>query len=49
MDDAHTGETGNVCEHLVQVEVHLRESLLHVLDMGSGISNQIVPMAKVTS
>lgn len=36
-DDPHAGGPGNVGDHMVQLQVHVGERLLHVLDMRRGV------------
>ena len=33
LEDGHAGHAGDVADDLLELEVHLREGLLHVLDM----------------
>ena len=32
-DDLHSRHTGDVCDHVMQQEIHLLQRLLHVLDV----------------
>nr|WP_244527374.1 hypothetical protein [Pseudomonas borbori] len=36
-DDPHTCSPSNVGDHMVQLQIHVGERLLHVLDMRSGV------------
>jgi len=39
-DDGHAGHAGDVGHHVMELQVHLRQSLLHVLDVGGGVVQQ---------
>ena len=48
-DNAHPRHAGHVTDHVVQVEIHLIQRLLHVLNMLDRHLDQIVPMAEETA
>ena len=46
-DDRQTGLTGDVADNIVQLNVHQAEGLLHPLDVGGPVADEIIPMAGV--
>ncbi len=44
--DRHSGHTGDIADHVVQLQVHLIQSFLHVLDVTRSHLHQAVPMPK---
>jgi len=46
-DDAHAGGASDVGDDVVQLQVHLHQRLLHVLDMGGRVVKQAFPLAKI--
>ena len=46
-DDPHAGHSSDVTDHIVQQQIHLAQSLLHVLDVRGGIPNQVVPLTQM--
>ena len=46
-DDAHACGAGDVRHDMMQLQVHLRERLLHVLDMRGGVVQQPLALAQV--
>ena len=35
IDDRHAGDPGQVCNHVLDLQVHLGPGFVHVLDMGA--------------
>lgn len=48
-NDRHSCSAGDVCHHVMELQVHLRERLLHVLDVRGGIVQQSFALTQVTS
>jgi hypothetical protein len=48
-EDGHTGHARNVTDHLGELEVHLLQGLLHVLNMVSGIGKQHLAVAQIAA
>ena len=46
-DDAHAGHPGDISNDMMQLQVHLHQRLLHVLDVGRGIIEQPLTLAQV--
>ena len=46
-DDAHPGEPGDVAYDVVQLDVHLHERLLHVLDVRRPVVDQAFAVTQV--
>lgn len=46
-DDPHAGRTSDVGDDMMQLQVHLHQCLLHLLDMGSGILSEPFPLANI--
>ena len=46
-DDAQAGRAGDVGDDVVQLQVHLRQRLLHVLDVRRGVVQQALALAQV--
>ena len=47
-DDLHTGLPGDVADNVLELDVHLRQRLVHVLDMMSCILHKHRPLTQVT-
>ena len=47
LDDPHAGHPGDVGDDVVQLQVHLGQSLLHPLDVGGGAAHQGGPLAHI--
>jgi hypothetical protein len=47
IQDRQAGDTGQVADHVMKVQVHLRERLLHVLHVPCGRFDQHVPMPQI--
>ena len=47
-DDPHPSCAGDVRDDMVELQVHLRQRLLHVLDMRGGIVQQALALAQVS-
>ena len=45
--DAHTGHAGNVADHVVQLEIHLDQSLLHAVDARRCSLHQLLSVPKI--
>jgi hypothetical protein len=45
-DDGHAGRTGDVGHHVMKLQVHLHQRLLHVLDVRGGIVQQSLALAQ---
>ena len=48
-DDPHPGRPGDVGDDVVNLQVHLRQSLLYVLDMGRRILEQTLALTDIRS
>ena len=46
-DDGHAGRTGDVGHHVMKLQVHLHQRLLHVLDVRGGIVQQSLALAQI--
>src|SRR5947207_10635989 len=46
-DDPHASRAGDVRDNVVKLQVHLHQSLLHVLDMGSGVFNEPLSLTQI--
>ena len=46
-DDAHAGRARDVRDDVMELQVHLRQRLLHVLDVGGGIVQQPLALAQI--
>jgi hypothetical protein len=46
-DDGHAGHPGDVRDDMVELKIHLRQRLLHVLDMRGGIVEQPITLPQV--
>ena len=46
-NDPHPGRAGDVGDDVMQLEVHLHQRLLHVLDVRGGIFQQPLPLAQI--
>jgi hypothetical protein len=46
-DDGHAGDSGNIGHDMMQLQVHLRQCLLHVLDVCRRIIQQPLPLSEV--
>ena len=46
-DDQHSGHPGDVADDLRQLDVHLLQGLLHVLDVAGGVAHQHLPLPPV--
>ena len=46
-DDRHAGQPGDAADDLGQLDVHLLEGLLHVLDMTGGVADLRLPQPPV--
>ena len=47
LDDSHARHTGNVRNHVVELQVHLGKRLLHTLNVGSGAPHQHSPLTHI--
>ncbi len=48
-DDVQTGLAGDVADHVLELDVHLGQRLLHVLDMMGGVPHQHGSLPQVTA
>ena len=46
-NDPHAGRTSDIRDDMMQLQVHLHQRLLHVLDMGRCIFDQPLPLAQI--
>ena len=46
VDDRESGHPGDIADHMMQLQIHLVQRLLHALDMGRGGLNQALTMPK---
>ena len=46
VDDRESGQAGDIADHMVQLQIHLVQRLLHALDMGRGGLDQALTMAE---
>ena len=46
-DDAHPGRARDVRDDVMELQVHLRQRLLHVLDVGGGVVQQPLALAQI--
>ena len=46
VDDGHAAEAVEVAEHMVEMEVHFGEGLLHELDLARGVGDEVGPVAQ---
>ncbi len=44
-DDGHAGDAGDVCYHVVELQIHLRQRFLHVLDVRGSLIQQTFTLA----
>ena len=47
LKDAPAGHARQSTNHLMELDIHLLQRLLHVLHMGGGIANQVIAMTPV--
>ena len=48
-DNPHAGGSGDIADDFVQLDVHLGKGFLHVLNMGTGVADESVPLPPVTA
>ena len=48
-DDPHTRGTRNIGHDVMELQVHLRQRLLHVLNVSCGVVQQPFPLAQISS
>ena len=48
-NDPHAGGSGDIADDFVQLDVHLGEGFLHVLDVGAGVEDESIPLPPVTA
>jgi hypothetical protein len=48
-EDPHPGGAGDVADHLVELDVHLGQRLLHALDVRGAVADQGVALAQVAA
>jgi hypothetical protein len=46
-DDPHAGRAGDIRDNMMEPQIHLRQSLLHVLDMGGCVFHQPLPLTQI--
>ena len=46
-NNPHAGYTRDIGDDMMELQVHLHQGLLHMLDMGSGILHQPLPLAQI--
>lgn len=46
-DDPHASRARDIRDHVMELQVHLHQGLLHMLDMGSGIFHEPLPLAQI--
>jgi hypothetical protein len=46
-DNPHAGRAGDIGDDVMELQVHLHQGLLHMLDMGGGVFHQPFPLAQI--
>ncbi len=46
-DNPHAGRAGDVGDDMMELQVHLHQCLLHMLDMGGGVFHQPLALAQI--
>jgi hypothetical protein len=46
-DDAHAGCAGDIRDHMMDLQIHLSECFLHMLDVGGCVVQQSLTLAQI--
>ena len=46
-NDLHSGHAGQIADDVMELDIHLVQGLLHMLNMSTGITGQVVTLAHV--